>query len=110
MGGMNVRRKLLGAFLAAAAMVAATGGVVLHADRVSAHRAAVTEAEQVARGIAKDVAFGLAPDTSGESPTPLLYNQPGLAAYLKRLHDLQDRDIVVISQEQVILADADPDE
>src|SRR4051794_12838827 len=108
MGGMNVRRKLLGAFLAAAALVAVTGGVVLRADRMAAQKAAVSEAEAVARGIAKDVAFGLAADSEGEETTPLLYNQPGLAAYLQRLHDLQDRDIVVISQDEIILADADP--
>ncbi|WP_030440049.1 EAL domain-containing protein [Actinoplanes subtropicus] len=103
---MNVRRKLLGAFLAAAALVAVTGGVVLRADRVAARQAAVTEAEQVARGIAKDVAFGLAADSDGEQPTSLMYNARGLAAYLKRLHDLQDRDIVVVDQNERILADA----
>jgi diguanylate cyclase (GGDEF)-like protein/PAS domain S-box-containing protein len=107
---MNVRRKLLGAFLAAAAMVAITGGVVLRADRLSARQAAVTEAEQVARGIAKDVGFGLSADTEGESTTPLLDNKPGLAAYLKRLHDLQDRDIVVVDKNEIILADAEPEE
>ncbi|WP_433294803.1 EAL domain-containing protein [Actinoplanes sp. CA-030573] len=106
---MNVRHKLLGAFLAAAAIATTTGGVVLHADATAARQAAVTEAEQVARGIAKDVAFGLPPDTAGESTTSLMYNRAGLAAYLTRLHDLQGRDIVVIDQNDMILADAVPD-
>jgi diguanylate cyclase (GGDEF)-like protein len=106
---MNVRQKLLGAFLVAAALVAATGGVVLRADAQAAKRAAVTEAEQVARGIAKDVAFGLAADTPGENPGPLLYDRRALAAYLARLHDLQGRDIVVIDQNETILADAVPE-
>jgi len=106
---MNVRRKLLGAFLATAALVAATGGVVLHADRVAARQAAVAEAEQVARGIAKDVAFGLAADTPGEQPKPLMYDKRALTGYLTRLHELQGRDIVVIDQNEIILADAAPD-
>ncbi|GAA2657708.1 putative bifunctional diguanylate cyclase/phosphodiesterase [Paractinoplanes durhamensis] len=106
---MDVRRKLLGAFLVAAALVAATGGVVLHADRTAAEQAAVSEAEQVARGIAKDVAFGLPADTDGEHPAPLLYDESALELYLNRLHDLQQRDIVVIDQNKNILADAVPE-
>ncbi|WP_250007710.1 EAL domain-containing protein [Actinoplanes sp. M2I2] len=105
---MNVRQTLLGGFLTVAAMVAVTGGVVLHADAETTSKAAITEAEQVARGIAKDVAFGLAVDTPGETP-PALIDQPiALASYLKRLHELQERDVVVVDAQQRILADAIP--
>ncbi len=106
---MNVRQKLLGGFLTVAAMVAVTGGVVLRADAESTRQAAVTEAEQVARGIAKDVAFGLAVDTPGESPPPLIGEPVALAAYLERLHELQGRDIVVVDPGKRILADAIPE-
>ena len=109
-GGMDVRRKLLGAFLAAAALVAATGGVVLRADSVSAKQAAIAAAEQVARGIAKDVAYGLPPPRVGEGSTPLFYDPEALASYLGRVHDLQDRDIVVVDRYRTILADAVPSE
>ncbi|MGK5677675.1 EAL domain-containing protein [Actinoplanes sp. URMC 104] len=106
---MNVRQKLLGGFFAVAAMVAVTGGIVLHADAETTRRAAVTEAEQVARGIAKDVAFGLAVDTPGEEPPPLIDQPIALEAYLQRLHDLQDRDIVVVDTGKRIRADAVPE-
>jgi diguanylate cyclase (GGDEF)-like protein/PAS domain S-box-containing protein len=107
---MNVRHKLLGAFLVAAALVAATGGVVLHADALSAREAAVAAAEQVAIGIAKDVAYGL-PTTGIDKPgTPLFYNPTALAVYLKRMHDMQDRDIVVVDRYKAILADTVADD
>jgi len=102
---MNVRQKLLAAFLAAAAMVAATGAVVLWADAASARQAAVTEAEQVAHGIAKDVAYGLGGDAA-----PMLDDSQALTAYLLRLHQLQERDVVVVDRNLMIMADADPGE
>ena len=106
---MNVRNKLLGGFLLVALMVATTAGISLHADSDSAQKAAVTEAVQVAQGIASDVAGGLAADTTGEMPTPL-YNRPAvLAVYLERLHTLQRRDIVVVDRTKKILADAVPE-
>ena len=105
---MNVRQKLLGGFLTVAAMVAVTGTIVLRADAETARRAAITEAEQVARGIAKDVAFGLAPDAPGERPLPLFGRPVALAAYLDRLHALQERDAVVVDRDKIILADAIP--
>ncbi|XVU23109.1 putative bifunctional diguanylate cyclase/phosphodiesterase [Actinoplanes sp. CA-054009] len=100
---MNVRQKLQGCFLAVAALVATMVGFVLHADAESTRKAAVAEAEQVARGVAKDVAYGL---TAEMAP---LYDQPEmLAAYIARLHELQARDIVVIDTGRRILADASP--
>jgi diguanylate cyclase (GGDEF)-like protein len=107
---MDVRRKLLGAFLAAAALVAATGGVVLRADAVSVRHAAGSEADQLARGIAQDIASGLPPKRIGESTTPLFYDPQALAAYLKRQHDLHQRDIVVVDKYKTILADVVPGE
>jgi diguanylate cyclase (GGDEF)-like protein len=104
---MDVRHKLLGAFLAAVALVAATGAIVLHADASSARKAAVAAAEQVARGIAKDVALGLPPAKIGQSSIPLFYNPAALASYIQRLHQMQDRDIVVVDRFQRILADVD---
>ncbi|WP_250037171.1 putative bifunctional diguanylate cyclase/phosphodiesterase [Paractinoplanes maris] len=106
---MNVRQKLLGGFLTVAAMVAVTGAVVLHADSETTSKAAITEAEQVARGIAKDVAFGLAVDTPGEEPPTLIDQPDALAAYLERLSELQDRDVVVVDTGKRILADAIPE-
>ncbi|SNY75094.1 EAL domain-containing protein [Paractinoplanes atraurantiacus] len=100
---MNVRQKLQGCFLAVAALVAAMVGFVLHADAQSTRKAAISEAEQVARGVAKDIAYGL---TARMAP---LYDQPEmLAAYIARLHELQARDIVVIDTGRRILADAWP--
>src|SRR5690349_11323299 len=100
---MNVRQKLQGCFLAVAAMVAAMVGFVLHADAQSTRKAAISEAEQVARGVAKDIAYGL---TARMAP---LHDQPEmLAAYIARLHELQARDIVVVDTGRRILADAWP--
>ena len=106
---MNVRRKLLGAFLAAAALVAVTGVVVLHADADSARQAAVAEARTLARGIARDVAFGVATG-GGEQPAPLLDHPPALRAYVLRLHDLQHRDLLVVDRDRRVVADVVPDD
>ena len=107
---MNVRQKLLGAFLAAAAMIAATGGVVLRADETSARRAAITAAEEVAYGVAKDVSYGLSADTPGERPRPLINDMPALDAYLHRLHDLQTRDVLVVDRNMRVLADVEQED
>src|SRR3954467_2647861 len=105
---MDVRHKLLGAFLAAAALVAATGGIVLHADSTAAQQAAVTTAEQMAYGAAKDVALGLPPAHARDTGTPLFYNPEALAAYIQRGDESQTRDIVVVDRFKRILADVDP--
>ncbi|MFI5892937.1 putative bifunctional diguanylate cyclase/phosphodiesterase [Actinoplanes sp. NPDC051513] len=107
---MDVRHKVLGAFLAAAALVAGTGAIVLHANSAAARNAAVAAAEQVAHGISRDVALGLPPERIGDAGTPLFFNPGALASYLQRLHDLQDRDIVVVDRFQRILADVVPEE
>ena len=105
---MSVRLKLLAGFFTVAAMIAVASGVALRLDLLSARRAAVTEAVQLAEGIAKDVAFGLAADSPGERPAPL-YSRPAvLGSYLKRMHDLQRRDIVVVDRYKLILADVVP--
>jgi diguanylate cyclase (GGDEF)-like protein/PAS domain S-box-containing protein len=106
---MNVRHKLLGGYLIVAAMLAVTGVLAWRADVDSAKRAAVTEAVQVARGIGADVAQGLAADTAGEKPGPLYDDPIALDNYLKRLHDLQQRDVVVVDRDKRILADAVPE-
>ena len=56
---MNVRQKLLGGYLVVALMVAATALIAWYTDQTSARRAATIEAAQVARGIGKDIVFGL---------------------------------------------------
>ncbi|NMO50120.1 EAL domain-containing protein [Actinoplanes sp. TBRC 11911] len=101
---MNVRQKLLGGLLGFLALLVLTGGVVLHAAGQSARLAAVTEAEQVARGIVKDIVAG--PQLSGGGS--LLDDPPALTAYLNRLHDVQERDIVVVDRRKIIQADAVP--
>jgi diguanylate cyclase (GGDEF)-like protein/PAS domain S-box-containing protein len=105
---MSVRLKLLGGVLAIAAMMVLTGFVVLRADDRAARQAAVATAEQVARGLALDVAYSQVP--SGEAGTTVpLYNEPAqLRAYVERMHQLQDRDIVVLDTGKRILADAEP--
>ncbi|MCU7729020.1 EAL domain-containing protein [Actinoplanes sp. KI2] len=105
---MDVRHKVLGAILAAAALMAATGGVVLYADSQAAQRAAITAAEQMAYGAAKDVAIGLPPAHARDTSTPLFYNPEALAAYIQRLHGSQQRDIVVVDRFKRILADVNP--
>ncbi|GAA0561145.1 EAL domain-containing protein [Paractinoplanes ferrugineus] len=107
---MDVRRKLLGAFLVAAAMVAGAGVVVLSADTASVRHAARSEADQLARGIAQDVAYGLPTTRTGQDPTPLFYDPEALRLYLTRMHDLQHRDIVVVDRFERILADVVPEE
>jgi diguanylate cyclase (GGDEF)-like protein len=105
---MSVRLKLLGGVLAIAAMMVVTGLVVLRADEQSARRAAVTAAEQVAWGLAEDIAYGLVPSGEAGTLVPLYDDLPALRAYVKRMHDLQDRDVVVLDTTRKVLADAEP--
>jgi diguanylate cyclase (GGDEF)-like protein/PAS domain S-box-containing protein len=97
---MNVRQKLLGGLLGLLALLVLTGGVVLRAAYESARLAAVTEAEQVARGISKDIVAGVQQDAGS-----LLDRPEALQSYLRRLHDLQQRDIEVVDTNKIILAD-----
>ncbi|GAA1535355.1 hypothetical protein GCM10009827_062040 [Dactylosporangium maewongense] len=107
---MTLRRKLVGGYLLVAVLVALVGVVAWRVDVGSARRAAITEAEHVAFGVARDVAFGLPPDSAGEQDPGPLYDRPEwLDAYLRRLRDLQGRDIVVVDRRQVVLGGAVPD-
>ena len=105
---MSVRLKLLGGVLAVAAMVAVTGLIVLRADDRAARRAAIATAEQVAAGIAQDVAFGQVPSGEPGVSVPLYNDRPQLRDYVQRMHKLQGRDIVVLDTNRLILADAEP--
>jgi HAMP domain-containing protein len=98
---MDVRQKLLGAFLAAAALAATPVGLVLYADTAAARKAAIAEAKQVARGIADEVSYA--------APAGPLIDEPSaLAEYLRRLHSLQHRDIAVVGRDLKILGDVVP--
>jgi diguanylate cyclase (GGDEF)-like protein/PAS domain S-box-containing protein len=105
---MSVRLKLLGGVLAIAAMMALTGLVVLRTDDRSARRAAIASAEEVARGLAMDVAYGMVPSGDPGTSVPLYDDPPALRAYVKRMHELQGRDIVVVGTSKRVLADAEP--
>ncbi|MFF5234887.1 putative bifunctional diguanylate cyclase/phosphodiesterase [Dactylosporangium sp. NPDC000521] len=105
---MTLRRKLVGGYLLVAFLVALVGVVAWQVDVGSAQRAAITEAEHVAFGVARDVAFGLAADSDGEDPGPLYDEPEWLDAYLRRLSELQGRDIVVVDHRQVVLGDTVP--
>jgi diguanylate cyclase (GGDEF)-like protein len=107
---MSVRLKLLGGVLVLAAMVALTGVMVLRTEHDSVRRAAVATAEQVARGIAQDVAYGQAPSGQAGVSVPLFNDLTQLRAYVRRMHDLQDRDIVVLDTHRFVVSDADPDD
>ncbi len=106
---MSVRQKLLGGYLVVAALVALIGAMAWRIDAGSARRAAVTEAEHIAQGVSNDVAFGLPADTAGETPRPLYSDPVALATYLRRLHAMQERDIVVVDRDQIVLGDAVPE-
>jgi diguanylate cyclase (GGDEF)-like protein/PAS domain S-box-containing protein len=106
--GMNVRQKLLVGLLGFLALLALTGGVVLRAADEAARLAAVTEAEQVARGIATDIVAGLnLQEGAGRS---LLEDSGVLQSYLLRLHSVQRRDIEVVDTNKIILADVVPED
>ncbi|WP_436528032.1 diguanylate cyclase domain-containing protein [Actinoplanes sp. HUAS TT8] len=105
---MNVRQKLLGGYLVVALMVAATALIAWYTDQTSARRAAALEAAQVARGIGKDIAFGLPAYHVGELESPLYYSPTALNNYIKRLHDSQHRSVVAVDYEKYIIGDVDP--
>ncbi|GAA3453776.1 EAL domain-containing protein [Dactylosporangium matsuzakiense] len=107
---MSVRQKLLAGYLVVAALVALVGAMAWRIDADSARQAAVTEAEHIAQGVGNDVAFGLPADTPGEVPKPLFGDGYALSVYLQRLHKMQDRDVVVVDRDQVVLGDAIPEE
>ncbi len=105
---MNVRQKLLGGLLGLLALLVVTGGVVLREADESAQLAAVTEAEQVARGISKDIVAGL--QLHGGVGQSLLDDPEELQLYLHRLHNVQERDIEVVDTNKIILADVIPED
>ncbi|MEV0901973.1 EAL domain-containing protein [Actinoplanes sp. NPDC049802] len=102
---MNVRQKLLGGYLLVALMVGATALIAWQATTASAERAAALEAARLARGIAMDVALGLAVDTEDEVVSPLYYSPEALDNYLQRMHETQQRDAVVVDYAEYILGD-----
>jgi diguanylate cyclase (GGDEF)-like protein/PAS domain S-box-containing protein len=106
--GMNVRQKLLVALLGFLALIALTGAVVIRAADEAARLAAVTEAEQVARGIATDIVAG--PGLQGDAGRSLLDDTGVLQSYLLRLHSVQRRDIEVVDTNKIILADVVPED
>jgi diguanylate cyclase (GGDEF)-like protein/PAS domain S-box-containing protein len=107
---MKVQQKLLGAFLAAAALVAIPTGLVLYSDASAARRAAISEAEEVALGIAREVTYSGSGTAAGARPKPFIEDPAALAEYLQHLHDLQHRDIAVIGRDLRIVGDVIPEE
>ncbi|BCJ41409.1 hypothetical protein GCM10010168_55920 [Actinoplanes ianthinogenes] len=106
---MNVRQKLLGGYLVVALMVAATALIAWYTDQTSARRAATIEAAQVARGIGKDIVFGLPGTVEGGSQPPLYYSPSGLQQYLKRLRETQHRTVIAVDYAKYVIGDTDPD-
>ena len=105
---MNVRQKLLGGYLLVAVMVAATALISWQVSTGSAERAAALEAARLARGIANDVSLGLVRETDDEVVTPLYYSPSALDRYLRRIHEAQHRNVVVVDYANYILGDVVP--
>jgi diguanylate cyclase (GGDEF)-like protein len=104
---MSVRLKLLGGVLVVAAMVALTGFIVLRTEDHSVRRVAIATAEQVAEGLAQDIAYGQVPSGDAGVSVPLYDDLTQLRAYVQRMHDLRDRDIVVLDPNRLIVSDAE---
>ncbi|WIM94627.1 diguanylate cyclase [Actinoplanes oblitus] len=105
---MNVRQKLLGGYLVVALMVAATALIAWYTDQTSARRAATIEAAQVARGIGKDIVFGLPGTVEGGSQPPLYYSPAALRQYLTRLRETQHRNVIAIDYGKYVIGDTNP--
>jgi diguanylate cyclase (GGDEF)-like protein/PAS domain S-box-containing protein len=104
---MNVRQKLLAGYLLVAIMVAATAIISWQVSKRSTEQAAALEAARLARSIAKDVSLGLVRDDDDEVVTPLYYSPSALDRYLHRVHETQQRDVVVVDYGGYILGDID---
>ncbi|MDI6103512.1 EAL domain-containing protein [Actinoplanes sp. NEAU-A12] len=102
---MNVRQKLLGGYLLVAVTVAATALISWHVSTRSAEQAAALEAARLASGIAKDVSLGLVREDDDEVATPLYYSPSALDHYLRRIHETQQRDVVVVDYGGYIIGD-----
>ncbi len=105
---MNVRQKLLGGYLVVALMVAATAGIAWHSTVASSRKAAVDGALQAARAIGKDISLGLSADRSDAVVTPLFGRPIALNNYLQRQHELQQREIIIVNRDKLVVGDTVP--
>jgi diguanylate cyclase (GGDEF)-like protein len=82
--------------------VAAAGGIAIYQQLDIARVAAIRDAQHLAESIAHDITY----NPTGSAP-PLLANPTQLQAYTESLYQIEGRDIEVIDDHLLILADRD---
>lgn len=101
---MKIVQKLVTSFIGISLLTGVVGTVSIVQSHKMAEKLAITEAEHVAQVLAISIinySF-----ENGQSIS--VKNSQKLQHYAKKLHDLQQRDIVVVDLHKLILADAVP--
>jgi hypothetical protein len=102
---MKIAQKLITSFIGISLLTGVVGAVSVAQSHKIAEKLAIAEAEHVAQVLATlivNYSFENGQSISVENSKKLQY-------YAKKLHDLQQRDIVVVDRQKLILADAIPE-
>ncbi|MDF0555845.1 ATP-binding protein [Kamptonema sp. UHCC 0994] len=102
---MKISHKLVSSFIGVSLLTGVVGTVAIAQSHKIAETLAIAEAEHVAEVLA----IAIVKDSfSHQEPIPVKRSDE-LQNYTKLLHDLQQRDIVVVDRQKRILADAVPE-
>jgi signal transduction histidine kinase len=102
---MKISYKLLGSFVGISLLAGVAGAVAVAQSQKIAKTLAIAEAEHVAEVMAISISHHVYYD-QGETS---ISKSDELQHYITLLHDLQQRDVVVVNRQKLILADAVPE-
>ncbi len=101
---MKISHKLVASFVGVSLLTSVVGTVAIAQSQKIGETLAIAEAEHVAQALATSIAHNYY-----ENKSISLERSDELQHYTNLLHDLQKRDIVVVNQQKLILADAVPE-
>ncbi|WGV27527.1 sensor histidine kinase [Halotia branconii] len=102
---MKISHKLIGSFVGVSLLTNIVGAVAIAQSQKIAETLAISEAEDVAQVLATSIAHDAYYDNKSISSE----RSDELQHYIKLLHDLQKRDLVLVNRQKLILADAVPE-
>lgn len=102
---MKISQKLIGSFVSLSLLTAVVGAIAVTQSRKITETIAIAEAKNVAEVIATSVFH----EFHYEQKPISIRESSELQHYTDLLHDLQQRDIVVVDRQKLILADAVPE-
>lgn len=102
---MKIAHKLVSSFMGASLLTGVVGAVAVAQSQKIAETLAISEAKHVAQVLATSIVH----KSFYDRPSISIKRSDQLQNYTNLLHDLQQRDIVVVDRQKQILADAVPE-